>query len=46
MTQQYIHTITKEEIATLAVEEFTGRIITINTESDANKAVDLSLIHI
>lgn len=40
MTQQYIHTITKEEIATLAVEEFTGRIITINTESDANKAVD------
>lgn len=40
MIQQYTHTITKEEISSLSIEEFTGRIITINTESDANKAVD------
>ena len=29
MIQQFIHTIAKEEIAKLTVEEFKGRIITI-----------------
>lgn len=40
MIQQFIHTISKEEIAQLPLEEFPGRIITINTKSDADKAVD------
>ncbi len=40
MTQQYIHTITKEEIAKLSVEEFKGHIITIRTKEEADKAVD------
>lgn len=40
MIQQFTHTISKEEIAQLPLEEFTGRIITINTTSDADKAVD------
>lgn len=40
MIQQFTHTISKEEIAQLPVEEFTGRIITINTTADADKAVD------
>lgn len=40
MMQQYTHTITKEEISHLPIEEFTGRIITINTEKDADKAVE------
>lgn len=39
MTQQYIHSITKEAISQLPVEEFTGRIIVIDTEKDAQKAV-------
>lgn len=40
MIQQFTHTISKEEIAQLPLEEFTGRIITINTKSDADKAVE------
>lgn len=40
MIQQFTHTISKEEIAQLPMEEFTGRIITITTPSDADKAVD------
>lgn len=40
MIQQFTHTISKEEIAQLPMEEFTGRIITITTKSDADKAVD------
>ena len=37
--QEYTHTIKKEDIALLPVEEFTGRIIVIDTEADARKAV-------
>jgi len=40
MIQQYASTITKDEIAGLDVEEFTGRIIPITTEKDADKAVE------
>ncbi|MDR2969074.1 MAG: 3'-5' exonuclease domain-containing protein 2 [Tannerellaceae bacterium] len=40
MIQPYAHTISKEAIAGLEVEEFTGRIIQIITEKDANKATD------
>lgn len=40
MIQQYTHTISKEEIANLSIEEFRGRIITIQTIADADKAVD------
>lgn len=40
MIQPYTHSISKEEIAHLAIEEFPGRIITIQTVSDADKAVD------
>lgn len=36
---QYIHTIKKEEISLLPVEEFTGRIIVIDTEKDTEKAI-------
>lgn len=36
---QHTHTITKEEISRLATEEFTGRIIVIDTEEDVDKAV-------
>ena len=36
---EYIHTITKEEIASLPQEEFKGRIIVIDTEELADKAV-------
>lgn len=43
MIQQYTHSITKEEIASLTVEEFKGRIITILTPEDAAKAVDYLL---
>lgn len=43
MIQQYTHTISKEEIANLSVEEFRGRIITIQTVADADKAVDYLL---
>lgn len=40
MIQPYTHSISKEEIAHLTIEEFPGRIITIQTVSDADKAVD------
>lgn len=40
MIQPYIHSISKEEIANLTIEEFPGRIITIQTVADADKAVD------
>lgn len=43
MIQQFTHTITKEEIAKLAVEEFKGRIITVLTKEDTDKAVDYLL---
>lgn len=36
----YAHTITKEAIAELKVEEFNGRIIQVITERDTKKAVD------
>ena len=36
---QYTHTITKEEISLLEIEEFPGRILVIDTEKDADKAV-------
>jgi ribonuclease D len=39
MIQEYIESITKEEIAQLPIEEFAGRIILIDTEKDAEKAV-------
>ena len=42
MIQQFIHTIAKEEIAKLTVEEFKGRIITILSKEEADKAVELS----
>lgn len=37
---QYTHSITKEEISRLSVEEFPGRIIVIDNEKDADKAVE------
>lgn len=40
MTPLNIHTITKQEIATLPVEEFAGRIILITNSQDADKAVE------
>lgn len=40
MIQQFIHTIAKEEIAKLTVEEFKGRIITILSKEEADKAVE------
>lgn len=43
MIQQFTHTITKEEIAKLVIEEFKGRIITILTKEDSDKAVDYLL---
>lgn len=39
MIQQYTPIITKEEIAQLPVESFDGRIFTINTVAEADKAV-------
>ena len=36
---QYANTITKEQIAGLPIEEFTERIIVVETEEDADKAV-------
>ncbi len=39
MIQPYLHTITKEEIAELPIEDFTGRIFTIDTPESADKAV-------
>lgn len=43
MIQQYTHTIKKEDIAALPVEEFPGRIFVIDTEKDADKAVEYLL---
>lgn len=43
MMTQYIHTISKEEISLLEIEEFPGRIIVIDTEKDADKAVEYLL---
>lgn len=37
---QYTHSITKEEISLLDIEEFPGRIIVIDTPKDADKAVE------
>ena len=37
---EYAHSITKEEIALLPVEEFKGQVITINTKKDATLAVE------
>lgn len=37
--QEYIHTISKEEIAGLEIEVFPGRIITVTTAREADKAV-------
>lgn len=39
MMTQYTHTITKEKISLLEIEEFPGRILVIDTEKDADKAV-------
>lgn len=39
MITQYVHSITKEEISLLEIEEYTGRIIVIDTERDADKAM-------
>ncbi|MCD8269078.1 MAG: 3'-5' exonuclease domain-containing protein 2 [Parabacteroides sp.] len=39
MMTQYTHSISKEEISLLEIEEFKGRIIVIDTEKDADKAV-------
>lgn len=39
MTQQYTHSITKEVISGLPLEEFTGRIIVIDTLRDVEKAI-------
>ena len=39
MTQQYIHSIKKEVISKLPIEEFPGRIIVIDTLSDTEKAM-------
>ncbi|MDH6312160.1 ribonuclease D [Parabacteroides sp. PFB2-10] len=39
MIEPYAHTISKDEIAALEVEEFSGRIILITNESDCDKAV-------
>ena len=40
MIDNLIHTITKETISSYPIEEFTGRIITINNVKDCDKAVD------
>lgn len=40
MMTQYSHSITKEAISLLQIEEFPGRIIVIDTEKDAGKAVE------
>lgn len=39
MMTQYIHSITKEKISLLEIEEFRGRIIVIDTEKDTDKAI-------
>lgn len=43
MTKEFIHTITKEEINKLEVEEFKGQIITIDDKDDADRAVNYLL---
>ncbi|WP_102408131.1 3'-5' exonuclease [Parabacteroides bouchesdurhonensis] len=43
MIQQYTHTIKKEDIAALPIEEFKGRIYVIDTAAEANKAVEYLL---
>ena len=43
MIQQYTHTIKKEDIAALPIEEFKGRIYVIDTTAEANKAVEYLL---
>lgn len=43
MMTQYTHSITKEEISLLEIEEFPGRIIVIDTEKDADKALEYLL---
>ncbi len=43
MIQRFTQTITKEEIARLTVEEFKGRIITILSKEEADKAVEYLL---
>lgn len=40
MIQPYANTISKEELAGLEIEEFTGRIILVTTRKDADKAVE------
>lgn len=40
MAEQSLQTITKEEISALPVEEFNGRIIVIQSKSEADKAVE------
>ena len=40
MAEYALQTITKEEISTLPVEEFAGRIIVIQTKAEADKAVE------
>lgn len=40
MMMQYTHSITKEQIALLPVEEFKGRVIVIETKKDAGRAVE------
>lgn len=40
MMTQYTHSITKDQIAQLPIEEFTGRIIVIDTEKDTRKAIE------
>lgn len=39
MMTQYTHSISKEEISLLEIEEFSGRIIVIDNEKDTDKAV-------
>ena len=39
MIEKYVNKISKEEISLLPLEEFKGRIITLLTEKEADKAV-------
>lgn len=39
MIQQFTHSITKEEIGLLPIEEFSGKIVLVDTEEAANEAV-------
>ena len=40
MTDKYAHTITKEEIDAFPLEHYTGRIIVLTNEKEANRAVE------